>query len=417
MTLLGMSIKGKVLFWVLLNLGIFFVLEGGTRLAYFLATQNTYYLTYGLKYDRAWGPKFRDFLEPHEGYFKFKPNRTHILADETTRINNHGFRGKDFQVAKEPGTFRVVTLGESSTFGFHSSDPFTYPALLESRLGGHETCERHFEVINAGMPWISSEQIATLLEREVLAYRPDAITLYAGHNDSVATGSGTFSEIKRARLGWNPGEWWKRRSFLVREMTYIARDKLLLLNELGEFTKQIINYRMSPERALAVSNDIQRVERAIVDAEVGSTASDYEKSVRRIIEAARSAGIGIHVITQPMTLLYTYEDIRKRFGPKVISDDDLVARPFQASLERIKSKLRRDGAIYDFEMSLLKTEANMDILRKLAQEYSVDLVDFFPAVDAEPHLLVSYVHLSEEGNKRLAGLLYESFERQRIGCN
>lgn len=409
-----LSPKGKYVFWLLLNLCLFIVLECGTRVAYALVTWNPYYLTYG-RYDRNWGPKFRDYLEPHGGYYKFRPNRMHVMGEEKipTRINNHGFRGRDFDREKGAGVFRVVALGESSTFAFHSSDFFTYPALLERRLNHAYPCETRFEVINAGMPWITSDQIASLFLEEIVTYAPDAITIYAGHNDAV--GGASTSEIERARLG-TFSRWWEKRSLILRELTFYPRDRLLFLNEFAEYLKKAIQYRMSVERAAAVSNDIQRLDTAVVDRDVSAAARSYERNVRRILDVARSLSIRVVLVTQPMTLRYTYADMRKTFGASVVSDDDLVPRSFDDSLHRIKSKLMTEGNIMDFEASMLRTEANMSVLRQLADEYEIPLADFFPLVARDPGLLVSFVHLSETGNDRLAELLHEKFAAERIGC-
>ena len=39
-----------------------------------------------------------------------------------TTLNNYGFRGSDFEIEKPEGTFRILTLGASSTFGYSSKD-------------------------------------------------------------------------------------------------------------------------------------------------------------------------------------------------------------------------------------------------------------------------------------------------------
>jgi hypothetical protein len=49
-------------------------------------------------------------------------------------INSRGFRGKEFSDEKKPGVIRVITLGESSTFGLHARDDETYPYDLEHFL-------------------------------------------------------------------------------------------------------------------------------------------------------------------------------------------------------------------------------------------------------------------------------------------
>lgn len=66
------------------------------------------------------------------------------------RINNQGFRGPDFTVAKPPDVTRVLTLGASSTFGYHNRDDETYPYYLEQLLNADG--RGRFEVINFSIP-------------------------------------------------------------------------------------------------------------------------------------------------------------------------------------------------------------------------------------------------------------------------
>ena len=119
-------------------------------------------------------------------HYKFPPNyRLRGAAGqsgETAAINSLGFRGPEFQREKPPGTFRVVCLGESSTFGFRNTDAETYPALL-GKLFREQPGSVAVEVINAGFPYYNSGSIVSLLEAEVLGFDPDLVTVYSAYND------------------------------------------------------------------------------------------------------------------------------------------------------------------------------------------------------------------------------------------
>ncbi len=182
-----LSLTKKLVYALVINLVVFGMIELTVRVGYAITTGNSYWLSYG-KYDRRWGPKYREYLEPHQGYFKFRPSKTHLMSPPElipTRINNHGFRGKDFEARKAPATLRIITVGESSTFGFHSSDPMTYPNQLEVRLNAGGPCAGRVEVVNAGMPWATSDNLLAMVKGELLDYAPDILTWYAGHNDAV----------------------------------------------------------------------------------------------------------------------------------------------------------------------------------------------------------------------------------------
>ena len=96
------------------------------------------------------------------------------------RINAQGFRGADWELAKPPGTRRVVVLGGSTAFGkAASSDTNTFAALLEERLAPRGA----IQVLNAGMIAFDSNQERILLATRLLDYAPDLIVYFDGWND------------------------------------------------------------------------------------------------------------------------------------------------------------------------------------------------------------------------------------------
>ncbi len=146
-----------------MSVSLFIALEVGIREgAYLVYGFNSYFLFCGSK---SWMAD--DDPEGHsaafEGYFKFPASRIlhqyGMFANPTPiRINSLGFRGKDFSPQKEEGTYRIVCLGWSSTFGFFNRDDYTYPAILE-RLFDESVKDRKVEVINAGIPHFSTDAL------------------------------------------------------------------------------------------------------------------------------------------------------------------------------------------------------------------------------------------------------------------
>jgi lysophospholipase L1-like esterase len=113
--------------------------------------------------------------------------------------NSKGFAGAEFSTEKREGTFRIVCMGNSSTFGWGVPPDSCYPRLLEGILQeriGHEV-----EVINAGVPGYTSVQGLGMLERDVSDLSPDLITLAFGANDCHAT-SRSDTDIMLERAGY-----------------------------------------------------------------------------------------------------------------------------------------------------------------------------------------------------------------------
>jgi lysophospholipase L1-like esterase len=98
------------------------------------------------------------------------------------RINSDGFRDREFVIPKAPGTYRILTLGDSFTWGVGLDVDETIPKLLEAELNaGSET--RRFEVINAAIPGYNTLQEMRLLKNRGLKYDPDMVLLIYNLND------------------------------------------------------------------------------------------------------------------------------------------------------------------------------------------------------------------------------------------
>ena len=95
-------------------------------------------------------------------------------------VNRLGFRGPETTLAKPSGTFRIVALGDSVTFGHRLR--VTYPAMLEARLAERAGCSP-IEVINAGVPGYQTRHIRDRLDEDVRPLRPDLVLVLAGWND------------------------------------------------------------------------------------------------------------------------------------------------------------------------------------------------------------------------------------------
>ncbi|HLJ09876.1 MAG TPA: SGNH/GDSL hydrolase family protein [Planctomycetaceae bacterium] len=85
-----------------------------------------------------------------------KPSHAFAVKDPDTglrvrvAVNSLGLRGPEPAIPKPPGTYRIVCLGDDSTFAATTADPETFCALLPRELAGRAGLA--VEVINAGVP-------------------------------------------------------------------------------------------------------------------------------------------------------------------------------------------------------------------------------------------------------------------------
>ncbi|MFN3408743.1 MAG: SGNH/GDSL hydrolase family protein [Limisphaerales bacterium] len=112
-------------------------------------------------------------------FWRLKPNQQCFtkVNRKPVRVNSHGTRGPEFPVEKPPGTIRILSLGDSRTFGWGLSEAETYSgrlqAVLQERLGN----SARVEVINAGVNAWSYPQMLVYFRERGLAFSPDVVVL------------------------------------------------------------------------------------------------------------------------------------------------------------------------------------------------------------------------------------------------
>jgi len=94
--------------------------------------------------------------------------------------NGDGLRDRDHEVARSPGTRRVVCLGDSTTLGWGVSPPEAYPQVLEELL---EAEGDPTEVLNVALGGWSTRQELIAYRRIARKYRPDVVLLGICLND------------------------------------------------------------------------------------------------------------------------------------------------------------------------------------------------------------------------------------------
>ena len=124
------------------------------------------------------------FLRDHDLFWRFRPDRnitSRFFQDKTYHINRLGLRGPDINAAKTLP--RLITLGNSCTFGWGVPLEQTYARQLQRNLGNR------YEVINGAVPGYTSFQGKTFLEEDLIKLQPDIITVMFAWNDHWAAAS------------------------------------------------------------------------------------------------------------------------------------------------------------------------------------------------------------------------------------
>lgn len=114
------------------------------------------------------------------------PNVSAVQAGFPVTINEWGFRGRDYTLAKPAGVRRIAMLGASQTFGFGVGDSAVYSVKLEERLNrDHPFGPGATEVLNFGVVRGSVLDRLSQLESDVLKFDPDVVVITLNWREPV----------------------------------------------------------------------------------------------------------------------------------------------------------------------------------------------------------------------------------------
>lgn len=318
---------------VALPFGLLLLIEGGLRLA-------------GAGAEAAFVP-----LAGQPGYQTFNPAYgQRYFRGFAPSVAFHPFREE-----KTGETFRVFVLGGSSAAGFPYHFPYAFPDRLAARLEAAAP-GRQIEVINLGMTAVNSYTLWDLREA-VVAQQPDAVLIYAGHNEYYgALGVGSTIQTVGDR------RWLKRLVLRLKHTAlYTALENLLTPTP-----------DAPPAESRTMMAQVVR-DAAIVrgGAVFEAGQAQFEANIADVLATFRAAGIPVYLATLTANLkdqpplgddaeaLAAY-----RRGQQLVAEGDTLAAR-AAFLE---------ARAFD-EIRFRAPEAINETIRRLAQSPGVTLVD------------------------------------------
>lgn len=179
------------------------------------------------------------FEEARHIQYKLKPlvdvqavnpfNEIEVEKNITFRLtsNRDGFRERPF-VPKQAGVVRIVTLGDSSTFGWGVDAEHTYQRQLEERLNARYL-DRRFEVLNLGIPGYNSRHGVGVLRHYAEQMEPDVMIFGFGANDPRLVPAPTSTLLDRdtnVMSGIRFGLLKLRTYSLLRRLVFTLRDPI-----------------------------------------------------------------------------------------------------------------------------------------------------------------------------------------------
>lgn len=100
---------------------------------------------------------------------------------QNVNINSIGLRGDELR-EKPDNLYKIFVVGGSTTFGWHVQDSDAIPQQLQKLLD--KQFPGRIQVINAGIPGITSFEELYMIKNQLIQLHPDMIIIYDGHNDA-----------------------------------------------------------------------------------------------------------------------------------------------------------------------------------------------------------------------------------------
>jgi GDSL-like lipase/acylhydrolase family protein len=317
---------------------------------------------------RLWDSVFRlpyRHFDPQLKMFRLVPSFSAGVNGMVLRINSRGFRAREFTREKPSDVFRIIMLGDSVTFGLFGED-CDYPGILQ-RLFDAEGPGR-VEVINTAVEGYDSSDALRLLDRELLDYSPDLVTVLIGWNDL----------LKRDPARPAASDFEKRAAYAIYDV-YLVR-----------FWRKVVYFYLRhallrPETPLSPEEEEQMR---------GYSPLVYKEHLQKIVSTARRGRSDVVLFTLPSLL-------RPDIGPEDVR------------------KLHFPHFTYNLRKFLLLYERYNEALRDIGRLNGVPVIELQePLRGHESRLFMDTAHLECEGQRILSEYLHGTLSdliRRRLG--
>jgi len=314
-------------------------------------------------YNHQWDQMFKKIaIRDPSGLtpYRLRPGATADFFQGRVTINSKGFRGKEIP-AEKGDAFRIVAIGESTTFGVTMNpNDKPWPELLEEMIRTRLKPARPVEVINAGVPAHTLEHTLSRLQNDILPLKPDMIICYHGFNGLYLLYE-SLPHVNQPR----PPKYQPRPLKILADVEH--------------------NFKMTRYRNALVAPTRRNPPRAI-----DPMTSPYALAYLHLIQAARTNHIRLAIATFSMAANS--------------KSDDAVMEFYRPA----------------FPVVHLQVQANAlhaVMVRQLAKENpDVDLVDTQPKLDGYHEKFIDLMHLTQEGNQEIAEAFFAGIKKTLQEC-
>ena len=245
-------------------------------------------------------------------------------------FNSLGMRDVEHEIAKAPGTIRVLVLGDSFMEALQVPLEASFPRLLEQRLAA--MTGQRIEVINAGVSGWGTDQQLQYLTEYGMALKPDLVLIgMTLHNDVSDNLGQQFHMLKDGQVVARPPFEIPSREFrLLKIKDYLASHSHL--------TQLLRRYKYLGEVKVAARQLDDHVSQLLRGDEPTSIEKGWRLTAGLISEVQRQAardGARTAVFLIPLSI-QIYDDMLKQWlAERGLSASDIELDKPQAAMERV----------------------------------------------------------------------------------
>lgn len=335
--------------------------------------------------------------EGQEPYFQYHPFAAFNWIPNARflkqKVNSQGFVStREIPFSKEPGEFRIITLGGSSTVGNGNVDEQTYPRILE-KLMQERFLGRKINLINGAAGGYTTRESLGYLQARLIYYRPDIVIVMHGWNDMYYF-TKSDEELSQWRKDfnlqamWNPKVGLKLKDPMPRDLQYLSWSQLYL--HLRDYVRK--------KSGFSGANTVEkRYEGVEVDKEgkpmlvmkpINSKAFDiYRDNLEQMKTLCDANGIRMYSILQPTLFTKVGQKINERLQRSIEISMAYHAFGYQEHLDAFQK-------IY---------QLNREVF---GEEFIIDAT----SMNGHEELFFDHIHESPQGTAALAKIVLDKFD-------
>jgi lysophospholipase L1-like esterase len=320
-----------------------------------------------LRYGASWFGNYSiDTLYQNTPLGKFgRPNSSYLKW----HLNEVGFRGP----ALRTGTYRILCMGSSETFGMYESPDREWPRRLEEMLN-QDTSARRYEVIDSAYPGMSIATNLRRLPQTLSTLNPKMVVIYPSYTPYIEINHPLDLQAESTTKPVPP----RKDHF---EWRIGGRFDTLMKDSLPESVQSRLR-AWQIKRAARAGETMDRLPDQNVQA--------FQADLDALTQQLHSQGVQVVLVTHA-----------NRFGSNVNPDE----RPFLIAWRKFFPTLK-EGGFLDMEHRM------SDAVRQVGAARGVPVVDAASLVAPGKTNFVEFVHFTDAGATALASAVSAEIKQE-----